>query len=77
MVIKFDIKFQFEKGSKEIIKRANHELILTLQNSQTKGELDIVANTTGILRVQNIQTERIQIDCPPRTIASLHTLSCG
>ncbi|XP_078337815.1 uncharacterized protein LOC111100868 [Crassostrea virginica] len=76
MVIKFDIKFQFEKGSKEIIKRANHELILTLQNSQTKGELDIVANTTGILRVQNIQTERIQIDCPPRTIASLHTLSC-
>ena len=77
MVIKFDIKFQFENGSKEIIKRANHELILALQNSQTKGELDIVANTTGILRVQNIQTERIQIDCPPRTIASLHTLSCG
>lgn len=69
MVIKFDMTIPI--GNKTI----ESDYSSLLPNFRMNDVLSSLVNTTGIM--QDIHQESFKLDCPPRTIESLHTLSCG
>lgn len=77
MTIAFDISRLIEHKSIDNLNAAQHQFLISLENMSHNGELDKHFNETGLMRVQNIHQEKFTLDCPSRTIASLHTFSCG
>lgn len=76
MTIAFDISRLIEHKSIDNLNAAQHQFLISLENMSHNGELDKHFNETGLMRVQNIHQEKFTLDCPSRTIASLHTFSC-
>lgn len=61
----------------EHVNTAQHQFLKSLENMRHNGELNKHFNETGLMHVQSIHQEKFTLDCPSRTIASLHTFSCG
>lgn len=77
MTIAFDINRLIENRSMGHLNIAQIQFMNILENSRINGEFDYLFNETRFLRAQSIHQESFALECPPRTIASLHTFSCG
>lgn len=76
MSIVFEISRSTEHGSMDHFSIAQLQVLQMLENSRSNGVFDNILNGTGLMRAESIRQEKIVLDCPLRTIASLHTLSC-
>lgn len=77
MTIVFDIRHLIEHRSLDDLNSAQLPVFNILENSRKNGIFDNLLNETGSMRAQSIRQEKFALDCPLRTIASLHTFSCG
>lgn len=77
MSIVFEISRSTEHGSMDHFSIAQLQYLQMLENSRSNGVFDNILNGTGLMRAESIRQEKFVLDCPLRTIASLHTLSCG
>lgn len=76
MTIAFDIRHLIEHRSLDYLTSAQLQFFNILENSRKNGIFDNLLNETGSMRAQSIRQEKFALDCPLRTIASLHTFSC-
>lgn len=77
MTIAFDIRHLIEHRSMDYLNSAQLQVFNILESSRKNGIFDNLLNDTGSMRAQSIRQEKFALDCPLRTIASLHTFSCG
>lgn len=77
MTIAFDISHLIEHRSMDYLNDVQLQFVNLLEHSRKNGIFDNFLNETGLMLAQSIRQEKFALDCPLRTIASLHTFSCG